>query len=112
MSLAVWVIRLVHQRTGPENVDNRLGHGGTLERLGATAEAAHLHVFDRLVLERRGGARDIADHLAEPDYPVGQPAVADLGDAGVDMGVFVKDLPDDEVGEEPRGTPGMGGGAG
>src|SRR5207302_10976256 len=59
-----------------------------------------------------GGARDIADHLAEPDYPVGQPAVADLGDAGVDIRVVVKDLADDQVGEEPRGTPRMGGCAG
>ena len=58
----------------------------TLERLCATAEAAHLHVFDRVILERRSGARDVADHFAEPDYPVREPAVADLGDASVDIG--------------------------
>src|SRR5215472_8045330 len=52
MSLAVRIIRLVHQYTRPENVDHRLGHGGTFEGLGATTEAAHLNVLDRLVLER------------------------------------------------------------
>src|SRR5438445_11329694 len=108
MRLAVWVIRLVHQYTRPENVDDRLRHGGTLERLGTTAEAAHLHVFDRLVFELRGGTRDVTDHLAEPDHPVRQPAVTDLGDAGVDIRILVEDLPDDEVGEEPRRAPRMG----
>ena len=35
MSLAVRVIRLVHQHTRSEDVNHRLGHGGTLEGLGA-----------------------------------------------------------------------------
>src|SRR6516162_10740985 len=85
MSLAVRVVRLMHQHPRPEDVDHGLGHGRTLERLCATAEAAHLHVFDRVILERRSGARDVADHFAEPDYPVREPAVADLGDASVDI---------------------------
>src|SRR5215467_13733973 len=109
MSLAVRVIRLVHQHTWPENVDHRLGHGGALEGLGTTTEAAHLDIFYWLALERRSGTRDIADHLAQSDHPVWQPAVADLSDAGVDIWVLVENLPDNEVGEEPRRTPGMGG---
>src|SRR5215469_12568442 len=56
MSLAVRIVRLMHQHPRPEDVDHSLGHGGPLERLGATAEAAHLHVFDRRKFERRSGA--------------------------------------------------------
>ena len=41
---------------------------------------------------------------------MGQPAVTNLGDAGVDVGVLVEDLPDDEVGQKPRCPPRMGGG--
>ena len=42
---------------------------------------------------------------------MGQPAVTNLGDAGVDVGVLVEDLPDDEVGKETCCPPRMGGGA-
>ena len=98
----------MHQDTRTENVDHRLGHRGTLERLGTTPEATHLHVLNRLIFEGWGGTRDVADHFAEPDHPMGQPAVANFGNAGVDIWVLVEDLPDDEVGEEPRRTPGMG----
>jgi hypothetical protein len=38
-----------------------------------------------------------------------QPAVADLGNAGVDIGVLVEYLTDDEVGEEPGRAPRVSG---